>query len=156
YNGANGNFTLTPEGGIATQAYVDANSVWHNSYYYGAFPRPTRQVKGDVSYFFNAGQVGNELKAGVGYLTAQAESLGAWPGDGSNGLAAETYGDRQGDCAFDCAVITRNLNLNIRNYYYSAYFQDAITFDRLTVNLGVRYDKQYGNNLPTTINANPT
>src|SRR5215472_9229288 len=148
YSGANGNFTLTPEGGIAAQAYVDENSVWHNSYYYGAFPRPTRQVKADVSYFFNTGQVGNELKAGFGYLTAQAESAAGWPGDGSGGLAAATYGDRQGDCAFpdgsvDCAVITRNLNLNIRNTYYSAYFQDAITFDRLTVNVGVRYDKQY-------------
>ena len=155
YNGINGNFTLTPEGGIATQSFFDENGVWHNSYEYAQAPRPTRQVKGDVSYFFNAGSVGNELKAGFGYLKASALSTSAWPGDGSGGLAAQTYGDLS-DCAVPCATLTRQSNLHISNYYYSAYLQDAITLDRLTVNLGVRWDRQYGDNLPTTIQGNPT
>jgi hypothetical protein len=127
--------------------------VWHNSYEYFQGPRPARQVKADVSYFFNAGSVGNELKAGFGYLTAQALSTSAWPGDGSGGLATATYGDLS-DCNGPCAAITRQSNLHIKNTYFSAYLQDAITFDRLTVNLGVRYDQQYGDNLATTINAN--
>src|SRR5215813_14924912 len=54
YNGTNGNFTLTPEGGIQNQAFLDENGVWHNSYEYFQGPRPSRQVKADVSYFFNA------------------------------------------------------------------------------------------------------
>jgi hypothetical protein len=155
YNGSNNNFTLTPEGGLATQAFVDANAVWHNTYEYGQFPRPQRQVKGDVSYFFNAGSVGNELKAGFGYLKSQTFSTSAWPGDGSGGLAAQTYGDLS-DCAGPCAVITRQSNLHISNYYYNAYLQDAITMDRLTVNLGVRWDHQYGDNGATVIQGNPT
>ncbi|HEY6929762.1 MAG TPA: TonB-dependent receptor plug domain-containing protein, partial [Thermoanaerobaculia bacterium] len=155
YNGANGNFTLFPEGGIAKQSFIDADGVWANTYEYGQFPRPTRQVKGDVSYFFNAGNVGNELKAGFGYLKAQSFSTTAWPGDGSGGLAQQTYGDLF-DCAVPCAAITRQSSLHISNYYYSAYLQDAVTFDRLTVNLGVRWDKQYGNNNPSSIQGNPT
>jgi len=155
YNGSNGNFTLTPEGGIATQSFFDENGVWHNSYAYLQAPRPTRQVKGDVSYFFNMGTAGNELKAGFGYLKSSALSNTAWPGDGSAGLAAQTYGDLS-DCAGPCATITRESNLHISNYYYNAYLQDAITLDRLTVNVGVRWDRQYGDNLPTTIQGNPT
>ncbi|HEY6930688.1 MAG TPA: TonB-dependent receptor plug domain-containing protein, partial [Thermoanaerobaculia bacterium] len=155
YNGINSNFTLTPEGGIAAQSFFDADGVWHNTYEYGSFPRPTRQVKGDVSYFFNTGTVGNELKAGFGYLKAQSFSTTAWPGDGSGGLAQQTYGDLS-DCAIPCATITRQSNLHISNYYYSAYLQDAITMDRLTVNLGVRWDRQYGNNGATQIQGNPT
>ena len=155
YNGSNNNFTLFPEGGIATQSFFDENGVWHNSYGYGQFPRPNRQVKGDVSYFFNTGSVGNELKAGFGYLKAQSFSSSAWPGDGSGGLAAQTYGDLS-DCSVPCAAITRQSNLHISNYYYNAYLQDAITMDRLTVNLGVRWDRQYGNNGATTIQGNPT
>ena len=57
YNGVNGNFTLDPEGGN-TQAFIDAGGVWHNSYQIYAAPRPTRQVKSDVSYFFNTGSLG--------------------------------------------------------------------------------------------------
>src|SRR5215472_14782114 len=155
YNGSNGNFTLTPEGGIATQTFLDASGVWHNSYEYAQAPRPNRQVKGDASYFFNMGQVGNELKAGFGYLKSSALSNSAWPGDGSGGLAAQTYGDLF-DCSGPCATVTRQSNLHITNTYYSAYLQDAITMDRLTVNLGVRWDRQYGDNLPTSITANPT
>jgi len=155
YNGINGDFTLTPEGGIGSQSFYDANGVWHNSYEYFQGPRPQRQVKGDASYFFNAGQVGNELKAGFGYMTSGALSMSAWPGDGSGGLAAATYGDLS-DCNGPCATVTRQSNLHITNTYYSAYLQDAITMDRLTVNLGVRWDHQYGNNLATSIAANPT
>src|SRR5215468_11403310 len=40
YNGSNGNFTLTPQGGLSAQAFIDADAVWHNTYEYGQFPRP--------------------------------------------------------------------------------------------------------------------
>ena len=55
-----------------------------------------------------------------------------------------------------CAAITRQSNLHISNYYYNAYLQDAITMDRLTVNVGVRWDRQYGSNGATTIDGNPS
>jgi len=155
YNGLNGNFTLDPQGDPNRQTFIDEGGVWHNTYEFFTGPRPQRQVKADISYFFNAGTVGNEIKAGFGYLKSGARSSSQWPGDGSNGLAAQTYGDLF-DCNQPCATITRQSNLSIDNKYYSAYLQDAITLDRLTINLGVRWDQQFGDNNPTTILGNPT
>jgi len=174
YNGLNGNFTLDPQGDPNRQTFIDAGGVWQNSYEFFAGPRPQRQVKADASYFFNAGPIGNELKAGFGYLKTGARSHSQWPGSlncagclqsgpffQGNGKAAQTYGDLF-DCTdtdgnpVACAAVTRESNLSIDNYYWSAYLQDAITMDRLTVNVGVRWDRQYGNNNPTTILGNPT
>ncbi len=165
YNGSNGNFTLTPQGGLDPQVYYDPDGIWHNSYVDYAAPRPQRQVKSDISYFFNTGSVGNELKAGFGYLTAGARSFSVWPGDGSNfngeaggPLLEATFGWGGGGCGAtgDCAVVTRQSNLSIMNTYWSAYLQDAITMDRLTINLGVRWDRQDGVNRATLVPANPT
>ena len=80
YNGLNGNFTLDPQGDPNRQTFIDEGGVWHNTYEFFAGPRPQRQVKADASYFFNAGSVGNELKAGFGYLKSGARSSSQWPG----------------------------------------------------------------------------
>ena len=163
YNGINGNFTLDPEGGNR-QVFKDEGGVWHNSYEVYAAPRPQRQVKGDVSYFFNTGAIGHELKAGFGYLRTGARSSSSWPGpagSGPGGLAGETYGSLA-DCtdvdgnSIPCAVITRRSNLVVDNKYWSGYLQDTFSLDRLSINVGVRYDYQTGENAPTVVPANPS
>ncbi len=161
YNGLNGNFTLDPQGDPNRQTFLDEGGVWHNTYESFSGPRPQRQVKTDVSFFFNTGSAGHELKSGFGYLKSGTRSTSMWPGtsgfsfNGSGPLAGQTYGDLF-DCNGPCAAITRQSNLSIQNKYMSAYLQDTVTFDRLTLNLGVRWDQQYGNNNPTTILGNPT
>ncbi|HMA19015.1 MAG TPA: hypothetical protein VKS03_11300, partial [Thermoanaerobaculia bacterium] len=161
YNGINGNFTLDPEGGNR-QAFIDEGGVWHNSYQIYAAPRPQRQVKGDVSYFFNTGNLGHELKAGFGYLRSGARSHSIWPGNagsGPTGLAGGSYGDLfdcSGDEIVPCAVITRQSNLVVDNKYWSAYLQDTFSFDRLSFNLGVRWDRQTGENAATIVPGNPS
>ncbi|MCA1580306.1 MAG: TonB-dependent receptor [Acidobacteria bacterium] len=67
YSGQNGVFNLTPEGGLAKQAFLDADGVWHNSYEFYSAPRPQRQFRADTSFFFNTGSLGHELKAGFSY-----------------------------------------------------------------------------------------
>jgi hypothetical protein len=158
YNGVNGNFTLDPEGGNR-QAFIDAGGVWHNSYQIYAAPRPTRQVKGDVSFFFNTGSLGHELKAGFGYLKAGARSHSIWPGNAEGTLAGGVYGDLfdcSGDEIVPCAVVTRQSNLVVDNKYWSAYLQDTFSFDRLSINAGVRWDRQTGENAATVVPANPS
>jgi Carboxypeptidase regulatory-like domain/TonB-dependent Receptor Plug Domain len=158
YNGINGNFTLDPEGGNV-QAFIDEGGVWHNSYLIYAAPRPQRQVKGDLSFFFNTGNVGHELKAGFGYLTTGARSISIWPGNAVGDLAGGTYGDLfdcSGDEIVPCAVITRNGNLVVDNEYYSGFLQDTISLDRLSINVGIRYDYQTGENGATVVPANPS
>jgi hypothetical protein len=154
YNGVNGNFTLDPEGGNR-QAFIDEGGVWHNSYQIYAAPRPTRGVKGDVSFFFNTGTLGHELKAGFNYLTAGARSHSIWPGNAEGNLAGGTYGDLF-DCDVPCAVITRQSNLVVDNKYWSAYLQDTFSFDRLSINAGIRWDKQTGENAATVVPGNPS
>ncbi|MGH8761068.1 MAG: carboxypeptidase regulatory-like domain-containing protein, partial [Burkholderiales bacterium] len=50
YNGEDGRFTLTPQGGLASQIYFDPLATAHNSFYFLNSRRPQRQIKGDVSY----------------------------------------------------------------------------------------------------------
>jgi hypothetical protein len=154
YNGINGNFTLDPEGGNR-QAFIDSEGVWHNSYQIYAAPRPQRQGKGEVSVFFNTGSIGHELKAGFGYLTTGARSHSVWPGNAVGDLAGGTYGSLF-DCEVPCAVITRQSNLVVDNEYWSGFLQDAITLDRFSINVGVRYDKQTGENAATVVPGNPS
>jgi hypothetical protein len=162
YNGINGNFTLDPQGGNR-QAFIDEGGVWHNSYQIYAAPRPQRQGKGDISVFFRTGNVGHELKAGFGYLTTGARSHSIWPGapvPGDNGgLAGGTYGDLfdcSGDEIVPCAVITRQSNLVVDNEYWSGFLQDTFSLDRLSINVGVRYEKQTGENAATIVPGNPS
>jgi hypothetical protein len=163
YNGINGNFTLDPEGGNR-QAFIDEGGVWHNSYQIYAAPRPQRQAKADVSYFFNTGALGHELKAGFGYLSSGARSHSIWPGNagsGPTGLAGGSYGSLfdctdENDETLPCAVITRQSNLVVDNKYWSAYLQDTFSLDRLSINVGVRWDKQTGENQATIVPGNPS
>ena len=155
YSGQNGVFNLTPEGGLAKQTFLDADGVWHNSYEFYSAPRPQRQVRADTSFFFNTGGLGHELKAGFSYLKAGVNSTSIWPGDGANGLAAKTYGDLF-DCDVPCAVITRDGQFSAQAKYFGVFVGDTMTMDRLTVNVGVRYDKQYGENLPSSPAGNPS
>jgi hypothetical protein len=154
YNGINGNFTLDPEGGNR-QAFVDAEEVWHNSYQIYAAPRPQRQGKGDISVFFNTGNIGHELKAGFGYLTTGARSHSVWPGNAVGDLAGGTFGSLI-HCDVPCATITRQSNLVVDNEYWSGFLQDTISLDRLSINVGVRYDKQTGENAATVVPGNPS
>ena len=154
YSGQNGQFKLTPEGGLTPQTFIDADGVWHNTYEFYSAPRPQRQVRADTSFFFNTAAIGHELKAGFSYMKAGVHSESIWPGF-TPGLAFQTYGDLF-DCNVPCAVITRNSSFSAQAKYYGAFFGDTMTIDRLTVNVGVRWDRQYGENLPSTIPANPT
>jgi outer membrane receptor protein involved in Fe transport len=161
YAGADGDFTLTPKGGLSPQAFVDADGVWANSYEYYTSPQSQRQLKADASYFFNTGSLGHELKFGFTYLKAFIGSASVWPGNGSGGLAAQTYGsyfnctDADGH-PIGCAVITRNGATGAETRYWGAFLGDTVTLDRLTLNLGVRWDEQYGTNRASVVSGNAT
>jgi hypothetical protein len=159
YNGANGNFELAPQGGLVPQTFIDEGGIWQNTYLFYAAPRPQRQVKGDISFFFNTGSAGHELKAGFGYLKATATSTTIWPGfpEDPDDYAFQTYGDLfdcSGDEVFPCATITRNGSYKALAEYYNGFIGDTVTFDRLTINAGLRYDKQSGENRPSNIPGN--
>jgi hypothetical protein len=142
-------FQLVPEGGDK-QVFQDSGAIYHNSYIDEHFKRPQHQALGSLSYFFNTGSLGHEIKAGGSWRNTGITSLTDWPG---GGLIAFQKGS--GACSVDCGAITRPSNGRTEVTYWSGYASDTITADRLTVTAGLRYDDQKGTALATEVAGNP-
>ena len=140
YSVVNGGFQLQPEGGDAF-AFRDATNTWHNSFQVVEIERPQEQVKADASSFFNTGNLSHELKFGAAYRDVEQSSMTRWPGGGW-----ETGG---------LLLLSRDARPQTKVEYASAFVQDTLTVGNLTANLGLRFDRQGGENLPTSVRANP-
>ena len=125
-------FSLTPRSGSKTkQAYLDDNGVWHNNYYYYSTDRPQDTVSADGNYFKGS----HEFKFGFSYRKVNVTSSTSWAGGAIYfGIGAPDY----------IAELVRDHNANGSAKYYSGYLSDTFTKDRLTLNLGVRWDNQRG------------
>jgi len=154
YSHINGGFQLVPEGGFGPtdQASVlGADGVWQNSFELYQTERPQDQYKLDASNFFNTGSLSHELKFGAGYRKAEVSSLTRWSGGGYI-LDAAQVGLPTG---FNFLAAARDSGLHVEQKYTDAYLQDTLTSGNLTVNLGIRYDKQEPTNLSASVPANP-
>ncbi|MDQ2980416.1 MAG: TonB-dependent receptor [Acidobacteriota bacterium] len=159
YAGQNGFFGLNPEG--HGQLFYDGNTFLGTSPYFLASQRPQRQGKADVSYFFNTGSMGHELKAGFQYLKASEFATTGSPANpgpcGSDANCLVKVGAFTEDVfGVPAAGIFRDRSAAVEAKYYAAFFGDTITMDRLTVQAGLRWDRQFGSNLPSTARANPS
>jgi hypothetical protein len=137
----NGGFRFDPQGGDAF-AFFDENGVWQNSYFEFVSERPQEQTRGEGTAFFNTGDLSHELKFGASYREVEVQSSSRFPGGGY-----EVYGGY--------LFLTRDGIANFKGEYREAYVQDTVSAGRFTANIGVRYDRQGGTNLPTTVPANP-
>jgi hypothetical protein len=135
----------TPHGGLETQADLDEDGVWQNSYYLWDVRSIRRQVGATASSFFATGGWNHELKFGFGYRRADRHSSTVWPGDQLIGLMPEPA----------IAGITRASDRRFQIQFYDAYLRDTLTSGRLTVSAGARFDYQRGRNLPSSVPANP-
>ncbi len=148
YSTVTNGFSLTPEGGRAVNdLYINEQGQFIGSYLYANTIRPQQQATASGSYFFNTGSVGQELKYGFNYRKVNVSSSSSWPGAGN-------YGDLA-DFNSPVAIMTREAVIDAKMQYWSGYLSDTLTLGNLTVNLGVRYDQQYGQNLGATTRANP-
>jgi hypothetical protein len=154
YSHVYGGFFLTPLAGFGTSvpdAYESSLSVWQNSFFGEQFKRPQTQEKADASTFFNTGSLSHELKYGAAYRIAESVTNIAWDGSGYIRDSA-LVGNPAGQNAL---YLARNAVAGSKVKYASAYVQDTLTTGNLTVNLGLRYDHQGGDNLPEVVPANP-
>ncbi|HYU30838.1 MAG TPA: carboxypeptidase regulatory-like domain-containing protein [Thermoanaerobaculia bacterium] len=141
YSRVNGGFVLNPAGGEKL-TFEDEDGVWHNSYAAYVTDRPQKQVQADASNYFNTGRWSHELKYGAGYRIVEVRSMSRFPGGGLEFGPGLLFLSREGVA-------------NIDAKYTSGFVQDTLASGRLTVNLGLRWDRQTGSNLPTTVSANP-
>lgn len=155
WNYVAGGFQLIPENNppfaaSAENGYLDNNGVWQNTYLGEVIYRPQHQASAGLSYFFNTGSLGHELKFGFGYRNAFTKTNVFWPGNGN--YVVLTGGTAPASTGY--ATLVRPGAPRSINKYYNAYLQDTITASNLTVNVGLRYDDQYGNNEPSQSPAN--
>ena len=139
-------FTLQAHGGDAQSFTLDFDQATaYGSYETYTGRRPQKTLNVDGSYFFQGAGGNNQLKFGFGYRIATTNDTSHYNGNQLAGVIAggpyATYMYRDG--------VPRN-----EGHYLSGYVGDVLTKNRLTVNLGVRYDGQNAKNLATTIPAN--
>ena len=143
----NTGFVLDPIGGLDMQAgrnFVTGQS--YGSVNQSLNVRPQQIVNVDAQSFLTGFGGSHDVKYGVGYRTTRAISGTLWPGnmilanERANNLQARVHREGRGG--------------NQANYL-NFYIGDTISRDRLTVDLGLRFDRQNGKALPSETQSNP-
>jgi hypothetical protein len=137
-------FTLEPKGGRDTQVFLDADNVFHNSYYYLNTNRPQRTVMLDGNWFRGR----HEVKFGASWRAVKDETDFNW---GGGVLNVEL--DRESRLVLP--VLYRPYTQNNRANYLGAYVGDTISLDRLTANVAVRLDRTTSSTLETVVRPHP-
>jgi hypothetical protein len=139
-------FTLAARGGDTQGFTLDFdNARATGSYVTYVGRRPQKTVNADASYFFEGLGGNNQLKFGFGYRIATTNDTSHYNGNQLGGVVAG------GPYA---AYVLRDSADKNEGRYLSGYVGDVLTKDRLTLNLGVRFDAQSAKNLASTIPAN--
>ena len=125
-----GGFQLAARGGPTTQMYIDDGGVTRGS----ADTYSTKRPQNNFSVDGNTFRGKHELKFGFGWRKATVDSSDVYPGNGVISIH-NGYPDM-------IAKITRPGHFLTDTVYSSAYGGDTISLDRMTLNLGVRWDRQ--------------
>jgi hypothetical protein len=119
----------------------------------GPFLRPTNSVDVTSNYFLPGAVMGDHsFKIGYRWRSAASHSETHWGGNAIaafRGPSCFTAADNCEAWLFRDAVTDYHLNTN------ALYVQDTIQSGRLTLNLGVRWDSQSEEALPSTVPAHP-
>jgi hypothetical protein len=143
----NTGFILDPIGGLDMQAgrsFVSAQSF--GSYSQGINIRPQKVLNIDSNSFVTGIGASHELKYGFGFRTTDVISGTLWPGNMI--LAIE---QAAGDLR---AQVYRQGYGGNRANYMDFYVGDSIARGKMTLDVGVRYDRQWGKALPSQTMAN--
>jgi hypothetical protein len=130
----------------------DAGSYFRNFYSYYT-ERPQTQYRGDAAAFFGTGSINHELKFGFGYRDAEVSSLTAFPGGQIINVAGSDGVRGAGDAYL--VGIYKNADFTYAVKSTDFYVGDTIMLGNLTLQGGLRWDKQAGSIEAGTVAANP-
>ena len=136
-------FSLEPRGGRETQSYRDDSNVYHGSDGWALTNRPQTNLSLEGNMFKGK----HDLKFGFGWRKASVTSESGWPGNG-----VRTY--HRGYPNMQARVV-RDWSLAGEGTYWNAYLGDTISFNRVTVNAGVRWDRSASSVLGASVPASP-
>jgi hypothetical protein len=140
-------FGLVPKGGLDAQAGRSQRlGQSFGSTRQSLNIRPQHFVSGDATAFMNAAGASHEIKFGSGWRRADAFNGTLYPGNMI--LALDNSATDQ------VARVYREGAGTNRTQYVNVYVGDRISFNRFTVDAGVRYDRQWGSALPSRTQAN--
>jgi hypothetical protein len=142
----NTGIALTPEGGMDAQA--GANSLTSTSYgsvqrQLSARPQHTATI--DANTFFESLGLAHNVKFGSGFRRVSPELENEWPGNMIKATVASS----------PTATVYREGHSASQINYVDFYVGDTITRSRATIDLGLRYDQQWGKALPSSTAGNP-
>jgi hypothetical protein len=145
----NTGFSLTPRAGTNVSEGRDlVSGRAYGASDYTNSVRPQHSANVDFNYFKQATGGNHEFKFGFGYRKSSVTSSVIPSGSQVRALTSRTLGQQ--------AVVRRSSITQFGGDYTSFYLGDTFTKDRLTLNLGLRYDRQKASNQPTTAPANAT
>ncbi|GAC1435469.1 MAG: hypothetical protein NVSMB68_07610 [Thermoanaerobaculia bacterium] len=146
-------FAFTPSNAAngEHQPYIDTEGVFHRGYFTYSTVRPQDSYRADSSYFLKTGHLDNELKFGFGYRKAPVTSTSTYPT--TNVLGDFSQGS--GNPGEGLALLTRSGANDYIVKYNDAYLGDTVSIGNLTLQAGLRFDKQTGRNATLTFQANP-
>ncbi len=131
-------FGFDPQGGMDKQVYQDDDGVYHGSFWNYLSDRPQQTAVAEGSYFKGR----HEVKFGYSWRRVTVDSTSALSGNEiityHNG-----YPDMLASAVSDWASAARA-------YYQSVWVGDTMTANRLTLNFGVRFDRQTDGTLETS------
>ncbi len=113
------------------------------------FQRPQTTWQLDGNYFFGGMGGNHELKFGGSWKKTRSQSATIYSGNKTRAtFNTATVGEDRARFFRDSLAITESK-------YYTFYVADTFTKDRLTLNLGLRYDQQEGAVAASNVPANP-
>lgn len=133
-------FQIACNGDSSRDAYWIDPTYFNNYRYYWA-KDPQKQANLTMSKFFNTGTLNHELKFSFNYRQQIADSATGWPGD-------QLVGSEYEYSSSNTALLARGVRPVFKNQIWSGTLGDTITMQNLTVQLGIRYDRQQARNLP--------
>jgi hypothetical protein len=131
YAYVDGGFFLTPQGGLDTNWYRDDGGINRGSFYDYTTVRPQWNLSGEGSYFRGR----HEIKFGFGWRRSDVDSITTVPGN-----EIITYHDGYPNMIAE--VTAWNQTVGGRGQYNNIFVGDTLSWDRLTLNLGFRWDMQ--------------
>jgi hypothetical protein len=143
----NTGFVLTPEGGMDLQAgrnLITAQSFGSTVQSLNLRPQMTANV--DLNSFFSRLGAVHNVSYGFGWRRVNATTGTLWPG---NGVLAVVQ-----NASTSFAQVFREGSGTNHTSYLDFYAGDTIAWNRATIDIGIRYDRQGGRALPSVTAAN--
>jgi hypothetical protein len=139
----NTGFGLVPQGGLDGLFIIDnIRGEARGTANERLFVRPQYTGSAEASYFASALGGSHELRIGGGWRRVDTTTTNMYPGGGLQVRFNPTS---------TRVRFFRSQNAKARNEYTDAYLSDTFTRDRLTLNLGLRYDHQTATDTPSSV-----